>query len=103
MEGDLQGWRRHTPIQKFRAQLTFALMAFVAKQLRAAEDAIAQDEADGPPDCPPFQGGNVFADKELASWDTHTEEMVFIGPIRRGIRIIRERPPSSGGGNPTHA
>ena len=92
--GDLQGWPRRTLIHKFRAQLTFASMAFIAKQLRAAEEAIPQDDITSPPNNPPFQGGNLFEEKELAGWETVTEETVFIGPIRRGIRITRERPSS---------
>ena len=82
--GDLQGWPKKTCIQKFRASLSFSLMAFVAKQLRASEDAL--------PDLPglnlpaaPFRGGNLFTDHELKNWDM--EEEAFIGPIRiRGIR-----------------
>ena len=82
--GDLQGWSKRKCVQEFRASLTFTLMAFVAKQLRAAEDAS--------PHLPgvnqiatPFRGGNLFTEQDLKNWDT--EEEVFIGPIRvRGVR-----------------
>ena len=70
--GDLQGWPRRNLIQKFRANLTFALMHFVAKQLRAAEDAVPQ--ATIAPDLlpPRFQGGPIFTPQELAGWDEAT-------------------------------
>ena len=68
-------------------------MAFVAKQLRAAEDAqpLALEEPSQLP--PPFQGGALFGPQDLAGWDESVEEDVFIGPIRRSLRIKRERPP----------
>ena len=63
--GDLRGWPRRNCIRDFRAKLTFALMAFVAKQLRAAEDAIAEPSGvELLP--PPFTGGEVFTAMELA-------------------------------------
>ena len=82
--GDLQGWPRRTMIQSFRASLTFTLISFIAKQLRAAEDALPDIPGDNPHPTP-FTGGNVFTPPELQNWDEPEE--LFVGPIRfRGIR-----------------
>ena len=84
--GDLQGWPRRHLIQNFCARLTFALMAFVAKQLRAAEDALPEPE--GEEVAPPvFRGGPVFSPVELTEWDRTDEEETMVGPIR--VRVIR--------------
>ena len=82
--GDLQGWPRRRLIQEFRASLTYALMAYIAKQLRAAEDALPSPDPE--PAAPPtFQGGPAFSAAELQADEEEPE--VFIGPIRiRGVR-----------------
>jgi len=81
--GDLQGWPKRRCIQAFRASLTFALMRHVARQLRAAEDALPTEEQ-GRINPTPFKGGAVFSDNELASWDKDIleEEALFVGAIR---------------------
>lgn len=87
--GDLQGWPKIHLVNAFRRKLTFALMGFVAKQLRAAEDAmIAEPRGDIPP---PFTPGPVFTVTELVEWEKDEEEAVFVGPIRvRGVRPCRQ-------------
>ena len=95
--GDLQGWPKRRLIQEFRASLAFALMAFIAKQLRASEDALPDGAADPGP-LPVFRGGPVFSSEELR--DTNEEDEtaeVFLGPIR--FRGIRARPTPPPGGN----
>jgi hypothetical protein len=90
--GDMDGWPRRNLIAAFRRKLTFALMSFVAKQLRAAEDAIMQTPPTEPP--PPFQPGPVFSAPELQAWEQWSDETLFCGPIR-----IRTRPvPTKGAG-----
>ena len=86
--GDLQGWPRRHLIQAFRSKLTFALMAFVARQLRASEDALpdAPEEQATPP---PFRGGAVFSPSELEAWGNEDEEEAMVGPIR--IRVVRPK------------
>lgn len=85
LAGDLQGWPRRNYIRDFRAKLSFALMTYVAKQLRAAEDAIAEPNIVDLM-APPFMGGDAFSPAELAQWEDEEEE-VFIGPVRiRGVR-----------------
>ena len=79
-------------IQDFRGKLAFALMVFVARQLRASEDAlpdvVAADQAS-----PPFTGGEVFTPLELAAWEGATEEEeVRVGPIRVRVRPGTARP-----------
>ena len=85
--GDLQGWPRRNIIQAFRARLTFALMAFVARQLRASEDALPGGVEEGP--APPFRGGEVFATTELANWEKDAEEETMVGPIRVRVKVAR--------------
>ena len=85
--GDLQGWPRRHVIQAFRARLTFALMAFVARQLRASEDALLGGVEEGP--MPPFRGGAVFATAELANWEKDEEEETMVGPIRVRVKVAR--------------
>ena len=83
--GDLQGWPRRNAIAAFRRKLTWALMAFIAKQLKAAEEVILVGEA--PPEIQPVALGPVFDAPELVVWDADTEDPVFVGPIRiRGVR-----------------
>ena len=77
-------------IQKFRAQLTFALMSFIAKQLRAAKEAQPQEDTEDNTSRPTFQGGAVFKETELAGWEESTEKAVFVGRIRRFFRVVRE-------------
>ena len=84
--GDLQGWPRRNLLLDFRSKVTFALMNYVAKQLRAAEDALP--EGPGPsPVGPPCLGGPVFADVELDGWDQEEE---YIAPP---VRVHRTLPP----------
>ena len=94
--GDLQGWPKRRLIQEFRANMSFALMAFIAKQLRASEDALPDGAADPGP-APVFRGGPVFTAAELAEPQDEDLEEVFLGPIR--IRGIRARPVPPLGGN----
>ena len=50
--GDLQGWPRVSCLREFRAALTFPLVKFIARQLRASEDAMPMEgveEQSGPP------------------------------------------------------
>ena len=59
-EGNSRGLTRVAkthPDSEIQSQLTFALMTFIAKQLRAAEDAIPQDDITSPPNNPPSKGG----------------------------------------------
>ena len=79
--GDLQGWPKRNLIQKFRASLSFALMAFVAKQLRAG--AVPQEEPADQPVPPPCRRGPLFSDWELSGWEDANEESPFIRPRRR--------------------
>ena len=76
--------------------MSFALMAFIAKQLRASEDALPDGAADpGPP--PVFRGGPVFSAAELQEAEEDEADEIFLGPIR--IRGIRERPTPPLGGS----
>ena len=71
--------------------MTYALMQYVARQLRAAEDALPEG-LDEPVLGPPCLGGSVFNDVEMEGWDQ--EEEFFVGPIRiRGIRPIKPPTP----------
>ena len=88
--GDLQGWPKRNLVQRFRASLSFALIAFVAKQLRAAEDAVPQEEPTTHPVPPPCRGGPLFSDRELSGWEETNEESPFIGPLRR--IVVRPKP-----------
>jgi hypothetical protein len=91
--GDLDGWPRRNLIAAFRRKLTFALMSFVAKQLRAAEDAIMQSPPVEP--SPPFLPGPVFSATELQAWEQWSDDTLFCGPIK-----IRTRPaPINGAGS----
>ena len=63
-------------------------MAHVARQLRAAEDALP-DLSVGDEQAEPFVGGPLFSDKELSVWEEGEEEM-FVGPVR--IRGARPQP-----------
>ena len=91
--GDLQGWPKRNAIQQFRANLTFTLMSFVARQLRAAEDALPDLPGLNDPN-PPFKGGDIFTPNDLKNWDV--EEEPFVGPIRfRGIRPLPPPKPST--------
>lgn len=85
--GDLQGWPRRNLLLSFRSKVTYALMQYVTRQLRAAEDALSEGP-DEPVLGPPCRGGPVFGDEEMKGWDT--EEEFFVGPIR--IRGIRPKP-----------
>ena len=97
--GDLQGWPKRRLIQEFRANMSFALMAFIAKQLRASEDALPDGAVDpGPP--PVFRGGPVFSEAELREPEAEEVDEVFLGPIR--IRGIRPQPPPPSGGSVPH-
>ncbi len=86
--GDLQGWPRRNAIAAFRRQLTFALMAFIGKQLRVAEDALPDESLPMPPAVVPgAELGGLFTEAELARWEADQEEELFVGPIRiRGRR-----------------
>ena len=79
--------------------MSFALMAFIAKQLRASEDALPDGAVDpGPP--PVFRGGPVFSEAELREPEAEEVDEVFLEPIR--IRGIRLRPPPPSGGSVQH-
>ena len=86
--GDLQGWPRRNAIAAFWKRLTWALMAFITKQLKAAEDVVFA--GDNPPDVQPVALGPVFDAPELIAWDAETEDSVFVGPIC--IRGVRPQP-----------
>jgi hypothetical protein len=79
--GDKQGWSRITCLQEFRASLAFPLVRFIARQLRASDDAmpmVEEEDVAGPP----FRGGPVFGDAELRGWEEEDCEIVHVGPIR---------------------
>lgn len=84
--GDLQGWPKRNAIGAFRKRLTFALMAFVAKQLKAAEDA--RQHIPLHPDQFAAPNGPVFSPAELNVWDEEQDLPLFVGPIR-----ITSKPP----------
>ena len=78
--GDLQGWPKLHAINSFRRQLSYALMSYVDKQLKAAEEAIILQN---PPTKPTtFIPGPLFTPLELKAWDTDADEPLFLGPIR---------------------
>ena len=88
--GDLQGWPRRRAIGEFRAKLSFALLSFIAKQLRVAEEALPGPQGEERPDVVRSRPGDrPFTEAELASWDHTAEEPLFVGPIRiRGRRPL---------------
>ena len=69
---------------EFTSRLSFALMGFIARQLRVAEEAIPPPPMGDTPmhECVPL-GGKPFTEIELAEWDKEeAEEPLFVGPIR---------------------
>ena len=78
--GDLQGWPRIRAVSEFRRELSFALMAYVAKQLRGADEAtvLLQTALESAP----FQPCPAFSPAELGAWEGVEEEPLFLGPIR---------------------
>ena len=88
--GDLQGWPRRNAIADFRRKLTFALMAFIAKQLKVAQDVLL---GEAPGDAQAAVAlGPVFAAPELVAWESEDPDPVFVGPVRfRGVRPTVQR------------
>ena len=73
--------------------MTFARMAFIAKQLRASEDALPYGAADPGPSMV-FRGGPVFSAEDLREPEKEDTKDVFLSPIRiRGVRL-RPLPPT---------
>ena len=85
----LRDWRLHQAIKAFRGRLSFALMAFVARQLSAAADVLPNDSAPDAPPPPPL--GPLFTDKELAHWDQHSDQLLE-DPQLHPPPVTRRRP-----------
>ena len=66
------GWLKTSSILSLRSRLSFALMAFVAKQLRAVEDTILQPALLPPSDATTaaVPVGPLFSDQDLGAWET---------------------------------
>ena len=80
--GDLRGWPRRNAIADFRRKLTFALMAFIAKQLKVAQDVLLGDIRGDAQAAVAL--GPVFAAPELVAWESEDPDPVFVGPVRFG-------------------
>ena len=71
-------------------------MAFIAKQLKAAQDVILGDAPKAPQGSAAL--GPVFSAPELVAWEAEDPDPVFVGPIRfRGLRPSLPKEGSTGG------
>ena len=69
----LRDWRLLQAVKTLRGRLSFALMAFIAKQLSASAEALSGDASPETPDAPPL--GPLFSTQELASWDAESDQL----------------------------